>query len=61
MITEANGVRIKSSQDMVNAVDRCGEGQDMELTVYRYNYDAEGNVTGGYEELHLTLQLQIID
>ena len=61
VITEANGARIKSSQDMVNAVDRCGEGQDMELTVYRYNYDAEGNVTGGYEELHLKLQLQIID
>jgi len=61
VITEANGVRIKSSQDMVSAVDRCGEGQDMELTVYRYNYDAEGNVTGGYEELHMTLQLQIID
>ena len=61
VITEANGARIKSSQDMVNAVDRCGEGQDMELTVYRYKYDAEGNVTGGYEELHLKLQLQIID
>ena len=61
VITEANGARIKSSQDMVNAVDRCGEGQDMELTVYRYKYDDEGNVTGGYEELHLKLQLQIID
>ena len=61
VITEANGARIKSSQDMVNAVDRCGEGQDMELIVYRYKYDAEGNVTGGYEELHLKLQLQIID
>ncbi len=61
VITEANGVRIKSSQDMVKAVDRCGEGQSMELTVYRYNYDADGNITGNYEELHLTLQLQIID
>ena len=61
VITEANGARIKSSQDMVNAVDRCGEGQDMELTVYRYKYDDEGNVSGGYEELHLKLQLQIID
>lgn len=61
VITEANGARIKSSQDLVTAVDRCGEGQSMALTVYRYNYDAEGNVTGGFEELHLTLQLQIID
>ena len=61
VITEANGARIKSSQDLVTAVDRCGEGQSMELTVYRYNYDADGNVTSGYEELHLTLELQIID
>ena len=61
VITEANGARIKSSQDLVTAVDRCGEGQSMELTVYRYKYDAEGNVTSGFEELHLTLELQIID
>ncbi len=38
-----------------------GEGESMELTGYRYNYDADGNVTSGYEELHLTLELQIID
>ena len=61
VITEANGARIKSSQDLVTAVDRCGEGQSMALTVYRYKYDAEGNVTSGFEELHLTLELQIID
>lgn len=61
VITEANGARVKSSQDLVNAVDQCGEGEDMELTVYRYEYDQDGNVKGGYEELHLTLQLEIID
>ena len=61
VITEANGARIKSSQDMVAAVDKCGEGEPMELTVYRYNYDLDGNVTSGYEELHLTLELEIVD
>ena len=61
VIFEANGARITSSQDIVNAVDKCGEGQPMELTVYRYSYDLEGNVTGGYEELHMTLELKIID
>ena len=61
VITEANGARIKSSMDMVSAVDKCKEGEPMELTVYRYAYDLEGNVTGGYEELHLTLELAIID
>ena len=61
IITEANGERIKSSQDMVNAVDKCGADQPMELTVYRYSYDADGNITGGFEELHLTMDLEIID
>ena len=61
IITEANGVRVKSSQDLVTAVDKCGESRAMELTVYRYNYDVDGNLTGGYEELHLSLELQIID
>lgn len=61
IITEANGVRVRSSQDMVAAVDKCGEGETMELTVYRYNYDLDGNLSGGFEELHLTLELEIID
>ena len=61
IITEANGERVKSSQDLVNAVDKCGEGDTMELTVYRYNYDLEGNLSGGFEELHLELQLELID
>lgn len=61
VITEANGIRIKSSQDMVSAVDKCGEGEQMALTVYRYAYDQDGNISGGYEELHLTLELEIID
>ena len=61
VITEANGERIKSSLDMVSAVDRCEAGDEMVLVVYRYNYDAEGNISGGYERLEITLQLQIID
>ena len=52
---------LEVSQDLVAAVDKCGEGEPMELTVYRYNYDLDGNLTSGYEELHLTLELQIID
>ena len=61
VITEANGERVKSSQDMVSAVDKCGQGTPLELTVYRYEYDLDGNVKGGFEELHLTLELEIID
>ena len=61
VITEANGERVLSSQDLVNAVDKCGKDQPMELKVYRYEYDQDGNVKGGYEELTLTLELEIID
>ena len=62
IITEANGERVKSSQDLVDVVDHCGEGDTIELTVYRYSYDLDGNLSGnGYEVLHLTLQLEIID
>ena len=61
IITEANGERVLSSQDLVNAVDKCGKDQPMELKVYRYEYDQDGNVKGGFEELHLTLELEIID
>lgn len=60
IITEANGERIKSSEDMVHAVDRCKDG-DMKLVVYRYSYDEEGNLTGNYERLELELELEIID
>ena len=61
VITEANGDRITTAADLVRAVDKCGEGEDMTLKVYRYEFDADGNVTGGYEELEIVLQLAMID
>ena len=61
IITEANGERVLSSMDLVNAVDKCGKDQPMELKVHRYEYDQDGNVKGGFEELTLTLELEIID
>lgn len=61
VIYEANGVRIKSSLDMVTAVDKCEAGDDMNLVVYRYNYDSDDNITSGYERLEITLKLEIID
>ena len=61
VITEANGIRVKSSRDLVDAVDQCGEGEPMKLVVYRYEYDDDGNVKGGYEQLTMELELEIID
>ena len=61
VITEANGARIRSASDLVNAVDKCAVGDTMQLKVYRYNYDAEGNLTSGYEVLELSLELELLD
>lgn len=61
VIAEANGTRVKSSLDLVSAVDKCAAGEKMQLKVYRYNYDLEGNISGGYTELDIELELQIID
>lgn len=61
IITEANGERIRSSTDMVHAVDQCGEDGVMHLVVYRYSYDEEGSSTGKYEKLELDVELEIVD
>ena len=61
IITEANGERIKSSQDLVSVIDQCNAGDSVQLKVYRYSYDADGNVTGDYQELEMTLQLELLD
>jgi hypothetical protein len=31
------------------------------MKVYRYNYNPDGTLAGGFEEFELTLKLQIID
>ena len=61
VITEINGERIYSSEDLVAEVDKYAAGDTLEMKVYRYEYDAEGNLAGGYEELTLSLKLQILD
>ena len=61
VITEANGVRVRSASDLVSVVDKCSVGDSITLKVYRYNYDAEGNLTSGYEELEMSLEVQLLD
>lgn len=61
VVTEVNGVRIKSSDEMVAEVDKCEVGDTVVMKVYRYAYDAEGNIAGGYKEMEVELKLQILD
>lgn len=61
VITEVNGVRVKNSVEMVAQVDKCEVGEALTMKVYRYNYDIDGNIVGNYQELEVTLKLQIID
>lgn len=60
VITEVNGVRIKGYMALLKELDKCEAGDSVELKVYRY-YDAEGNLTGSYEELHFSVRLEMLD
>ena len=61
VITEVNGIRVRSASDVVNAIDKCEAGQAVKLKVYRYNYDTDGNLTKGYTEMEMEMQLELLD
>ena len=60
VITEINGVRIKGYMALLRELDKCKAGDTVELKIYRY-YDAEGNLTGSYEELYFDVKLEMLD
>ena len=60
VITEVNGVRISGYMALLQQLDKCEAGDSVELKVYRY-YDAEGNLTGSYEELYFDVKLEMLD
>ena len=59
VITEINGVRINGYMALLRELDKCASGDRVELKIYRY-YDAEGNLTGDYEELTFTVRLELL-
>ena len=59
VITEINGVRIKGYMELLRELDKCESGDKVELKVYRY-YDKDGNLTGNYEEMYFTVQLEML-
>ena len=60
VITEVNGIRIKSYMDLLKELDKMQAGDKVELKIYRY-YDENGELTGDYEELYFTVTLEMID
>lgn len=60
VITEINGVRVRGYMDLLKELDKCASGDRVELKAYRY-YDAEGKLTGDYEELTVTVKLEMLN
>ncbi len=56
VITEINGVRIRSYQDLTAELDKYAVGDRLELKIYRY-YDESGRLTGSFEEKLLWVDL----
>ena len=56
---EINGVRINGYMALLKELDKCKAGDRVELEIYRY-YDAEGNLTGDYEQLFFTVRLEML-
>lgn len=61
VITEVNGDRVRSASDVVAAVDKCADGDTVKIKYYRYNYDAEGALTSGFQALETDLTLKLLD
>ena len=45
----------------IAAIDKYNAGDTITLKLYRYNYDADGNLTSGYTEVEAKLELKILD
>ena len=59
VITEIDGVRLEHYTELLSEIDKHEAGDVVELKVYRY-YDADGNLTGSYEELTFKVKLEMI-
>jgi hypothetical protein len=61
VITEIGDKRVRSAGDVIAAIDKYNAGDTITLKLYRYNYDADGNLTSGYIEVEAKLELKILD
>lgn len=60
VITEIDGVRVKSYSDLTAVVDEHSVGDTVEIKVYRY-YDEDGNELNMYEEHTFNIELRALE
>lgn len=60
IITEINGIRVYTNEDLIGEIDRHSAGDTVELTVCRY-YSENGTPLAQYEEFTAEVELKIID
>lgn len=60
VITEIDGVRVKSYSELTAVVDEYSVGDTVEIKVYRY-YDADGNELNMYEEHTFNIELRALE
>ena len=60
IITEINGVRVYTNDDLIGQIDQYSEGDTVELTICRY-YSENGTRLAQYEVFTANVELKIID
>ena len=60
IITEINGVRVYTNDDLIGQIDQYSEGDTVELTICRY-YSESGTPLVQYEVFTAEVELKIID
>lgn len=60
IITEINGIRVYTNEDLIGEIDRHSAGDTVELTVCRY-YSENGTPLAQYEVFTTEVELKIID
>ena len=60
IITEINGVRVYTNDDLIAQIDQYAAGDTVELTICRY-YSENGTPLAQYEEFTAEIELKIID
>lgn len=60
IIAEVNGTRVRSAADVVAEIDKCAAGDTIKVKIYRYKYDANGQLTSGFTVVEAEVALELL-